>query len=206
MTDSLVRTYVLDTSVLLSDPWACTRFAEHEVVVPLVVISELEGQAASSRARLVRPAGAAHVRRSAAGTRPAGSAHSRRRRRAARCTSSSTTAIPTVLPAGFRTDSNDSRILTCRRQPRRRGQASHVGQQGHSAAGQGRCGRAGRRRVPRPGRRHLRLDRDGRDRGRPPRRSTRCSPTARSTSRRPGTCPATPEFGCSAAPRTRWAG
>ena len=28
-----IRTYVLDTSVLLSDPWACTRFAEHEVVV-----------------------------------------------------------------------------------------------------------------------------------------------------------------------------
>ncbi len=34
----------LDTSVLLSDPWACTRFAEHEVVVPLVVISELEAK------------------------------------------------------------------------------------------------------------------------------------------------------------------
>lgn len=39
-----VRTYVLDTSVLLSDPWACTRFAEHHVVVPLVVISELEAK------------------------------------------------------------------------------------------------------------------------------------------------------------------
>ena len=46
MTDphSPIRTYVLDTSVLLSDPWACTRFAEHEVVVPLVVISELEAK------------------------------------------------------------------------------------------------------------------------------------------------------------------
>ena len=46
MTDphSPIRTYVLDTSVLLSDPWACTRFAEHEVIVPLVVISELEGK------------------------------------------------------------------------------------------------------------------------------------------------------------------
>ena len=44
VTDSPVRTYVLDTSVLLSDPWACTRFAEHEVVVPLVVISELEAK------------------------------------------------------------------------------------------------------------------------------------------------------------------
>ena len=42
MTD--LRTYVLDTSVLLSDPWAATRFAEHEVVVPLVVISELEAK------------------------------------------------------------------------------------------------------------------------------------------------------------------
>jgi PhoH-like ATPase len=37
-------TYVLDTSVLLSDPGALARFAEHEVVLPLVVISELEGK------------------------------------------------------------------------------------------------------------------------------------------------------------------
>ena len=44
VTDSSIRTYVLDTSVMLSDPWACTRFAEHEVVVPLVVISELEAK------------------------------------------------------------------------------------------------------------------------------------------------------------------
>ncbi|HET6952879.1 MAG TPA: PhoH family protein [Acidimicrobiales bacterium] len=38
------RTYVLDTSVLLSDPWALQRFAEHEVVVPLAVVTELEGK------------------------------------------------------------------------------------------------------------------------------------------------------------------
>jgi PhoH-like ATPase len=38
------RTYVIDTSVLLSDPYALTRFAEHEVVLPVVVISELEGK------------------------------------------------------------------------------------------------------------------------------------------------------------------
>jgi PhoH-like ATPase len=38
------RTYVLDTSVLLADPGAMTRFAEHEVVLPIVVISELEGK------------------------------------------------------------------------------------------------------------------------------------------------------------------
>ncbi len=36
--------YVLDTSVLLSDPAAFRRFAEHEVVLPLVVITELEGK------------------------------------------------------------------------------------------------------------------------------------------------------------------
>ena len=38
------RTYVLDTSVLLSDPRAFTRFAEHEVVLPVVVVTELEGK------------------------------------------------------------------------------------------------------------------------------------------------------------------
>ena len=36
------RTYVLDTSVLLSDPRAISRFAEHAVVIPVVVITELE--------------------------------------------------------------------------------------------------------------------------------------------------------------------
>ncbi|WP_290474828.1 PhoH family protein [Leifsonia sp. 71-9] len=38
------RTYVLDTSVLLSDPKAIHRFAEHSVVIPVVVVSELEGK------------------------------------------------------------------------------------------------------------------------------------------------------------------
>jgi PhoH-like ATPase len=38
------RTYVLDTSVLLSDPKAIFRFAEHSVVIPVVVVSELEGK------------------------------------------------------------------------------------------------------------------------------------------------------------------
>ncbi|MEI6620493.1 MAG: PhoH family protein [Actinomycetes bacterium] len=36
------RTYVLDTSVLLSDPNAIRGFAEHSVIVPVVVIRELE--------------------------------------------------------------------------------------------------------------------------------------------------------------------
>ena len=39
-----VKTYVLDTSVLLSDPRALFRFAEHDVVLPIVVITELEGK------------------------------------------------------------------------------------------------------------------------------------------------------------------
>ncbi len=38
------RTFVVDTSVLLSDPLALLRFGEHEVVVPVVVISELEAK------------------------------------------------------------------------------------------------------------------------------------------------------------------
>jgi PhoH-like ATPase len=39
-----VRTFVLDTSVLLADPGALRRFAEHEVVLPVVVITELEAK------------------------------------------------------------------------------------------------------------------------------------------------------------------
>ena len=38
------RTFVLDTSVLLSDPNALFRFDEHEVVLPIVVITELEAK------------------------------------------------------------------------------------------------------------------------------------------------------------------
>lgn len=38
------RTYVLDTSVLLADPLAINRFAEHEVVLPIVVVTELESK------------------------------------------------------------------------------------------------------------------------------------------------------------------
>ncbi len=38
------RTYVLDTSVLLSDPRALFRFAEHAVVIPVIVITELESK------------------------------------------------------------------------------------------------------------------------------------------------------------------
>ena len=53
------RTYVLDTSVLLSDPQAITRFDEHEVVLPLVVVTELEAK------RTHPELGYLHVRRCA---------------------------------------------------------------------------------------------------------------------------------------------
>ena len=43
-TTSARRTYVLDTSVLLADPGSLMRFHEHEVVIPVVVITELEGK------------------------------------------------------------------------------------------------------------------------------------------------------------------
>lgn len=42
--DAPRRTFVLDTSVLLSDPHALLRFDEHEVVIPVVVVTELEAK------------------------------------------------------------------------------------------------------------------------------------------------------------------
>ena len=41
---SRLRTYVLDTSVLLADPLALVRFDEHAVVLPIVVLIELEAK------------------------------------------------------------------------------------------------------------------------------------------------------------------
>jgi PhoH-like ATPase len=43
-TITATKTFVLDTSVLLADPGALRRFGEHEVVLPVVVITELEGK------------------------------------------------------------------------------------------------------------------------------------------------------------------
>jgi PhoH-like ATPase len=104
--------YVLDTSVLLSDPWSLTRFDEHQVVLPLVVISELEGKRhhpelgwfARAALRQLDELRIKHGRLDApvpigdaGGTLHVELNHS----------------DPMVLPAGFRTDSNDSRILAC---------------------------------------------------------------------------------------------
>ncbi|SFW65419.1 PhoH family protein [Amycolatopsis australiensis] len=110
--ESQRSTFVLDTSVLLSDPWAVTRFAEHAVVLPLVVISELEakrhhpelGWFARESLRMLDDLRRQYGRLDAplpigdhGGTLQVELNHS----------------DPTVLPVGFRTDSNDHRILAC---------------------------------------------------------------------------------------------
>jgi PhoH-like ATPase len=106
------RCYVLDTSVLLSDPWAITRFDEHDVVLPLVVISELEGKRhhpelgwfAREALRLLDDL---RIRYGRLDTPvPIGEGGG-----TVRVELNHTD--PEVLPSGFRTDSNDSRILAC---------------------------------------------------------------------------------------------
>lgn len=113
MTESRsVRTYVLDTSVLLSDPWAVTRFAEHEVVLPLVVISELEGKRHHHELGWF-------ARESLRMLDDLRIEHGRLDRPVPIGTEDGTLQVelnhtdPAVLPVGFRSDSNDSRILAC---------------------------------------------------------------------------------------------
>ncbi|MFI5777994.1 PhoH family protein [Nocardia sp. NPDC051570] len=107
-----LKTFVIDTSVLLSDPWAVTRFGENHVVLPLVVISELEakrhhhelGWFAREALRMLDDLRVAHGRLderipigTVGGTLQVELNHT----------------DPNVLPVGFRTDTNDSRILAC---------------------------------------------------------------------------------------------
>ena len=101
---------MLDTSVLLADPSAILRFAEHDVVLPLVVVSELEGKRhhpeigvfARQALRILDDLRVKHGRldlplavNDVGGT--------------VRVELNHTDAA--VLPPGFRTDANDSRIL-----------------------------------------------------------------------------------------------
>ena len=105
-----LRTFVLDTSVLLSDPGAMGRFAEHEVVLPLVVISELEakrnhpelGWFARQTLRVLDELRITHGRLDA--PVPIGEDGGMLHVELNHSDLSS-------LPAGFRADSNDSRIL-----------------------------------------------------------------------------------------------
>ena len=103
------RTFVLDTSVLLSDPRAMLRFAEHEVVLPVVVVTELEakrhhpelGYFARQALRLLDDLRIEHGRLDAplqldgGGTLRVELNHT----------------DPLALPAGFRLGDNDTRIL-----------------------------------------------------------------------------------------------
>jgi PhoH-like ATPase len=104
------RTFVLDTSVLLSDPAAVRRFHEHDVVLPVVVITELEGKRhhpelgyfARSALRVLDELRLIHGRLDAA---------------VAVGDSGGTLRVELnhtdveALPAGFRLGDNDSRIL-----------------------------------------------------------------------------------------------
>ncbi len=104
------RTYVLDTSVLLSDPRAILRFAEHSVILPVVVVTELEGKRhhpelgyfARSALRMLDDLRVQHGRLDEAV--PVGSLGGTLRVELNH-------VDPTVLPAGFRLGDNDTRIL-----------------------------------------------------------------------------------------------
>ncbi|WP_066586934.1 PhoH family protein [Cellulomonas timonensis] len=104
------RTHVLDTSVLLADPQAIQRFAEHDVVLPVVVVTELEGKRhhaelgyfARTALRMLDDLRVAHGRLDVpiplgrlGGTLRVELNHT----------------DPSALPAGFRLGDNDSRIL-----------------------------------------------------------------------------------------------
>jgi PhoH-like ATPase len=105
------RTYVLDTSVLLSDPRALFRFAEHAVVLPVVVITELEakrndpeiGFFARKALRILDDLRVEHERLDF--PIPVGDGGSLR----VELNHSSLS----VLPSGLQLNDNDSRILAC---------------------------------------------------------------------------------------------
>ncbi|MBE3011511.1 PhoH family protein [Microbispora sp. NEAU-D428] len=106
---STSRTYVLDTSVLLADPAAMSRFAEHEVVVPIVVITELEakrhhpelGYFAREALRFLDDLRVRYGRLDE--PMPIGDGNIR---------VELNHSDPSCLPAGFRLGDNDTRILT----------------------------------------------------------------------------------------------
>jgi PhoH-like ATPase len=108
------RTYVLDTSVLLSDPSALLRFDEHEVVLPVVVVTELEekrahpelGYFARQALRMLDDLRVSHGRLDE--PIPVGADGG-----TLRVELNHTDGA--VLPAGFRVGDNDSRILAVAR-------------------------------------------------------------------------------------------
>ena len=107
--DTATKTYVLDTSVLLSDPRAVLRFEEHHVVLPVVVITELEakrhhpelGYYARECLRLLDDMRVTHGRLDH--PVPVGNGGTLR--------VELNHTDPSALPAGFRLGDNDSRTL-----------------------------------------------------------------------------------------------
>lgn len=105
------RSYVLDTSVLLSDPRALFRFAEHAVILPVVVITELEakrndpeiGYFARQALRILDELRVQHERLDF--PIPVGEGGSLR--------VELNHSNPAVLPSGLQLGDNDSRILAC---------------------------------------------------------------------------------------------
>ena len=105
-----LRSYVIDTSVLLSDPNALLHFAEHQVIVPLVVVTELEakrhhpelGFFARKALRFLDDVRASYGRldQPVAINDAGGRLHVELNH-----------TDPGVLPVGFRLGDNDSRIL-----------------------------------------------------------------------------------------------
>ncbi|MCM3696188.1 PhoH family protein [Microbacterium oleivorans] len=112
---------MLDTSVLLSDPRALFRFAEHSVVLPVVVVTELErkrhdpeiGYFARQALRHLDELRVEHGRLDF--PVPVGADGTLR--------VELTNTDPTVLPAGMRLGDNDTRILSV---------AMHLSQEGQS--------------------------------------------------------------------------
>jgi PhoH-like ATPase len=106
-----IRTFVLDTSVLLADPAALRRFDEHDIVLPVVVITELEGKRAHPELGYFARSALRYLDELRV-------LHGRLDRPVSIGPSGGTLRVelnhtdPTVLPAGFRLGDNDTRILS----------------------------------------------------------------------------------------------
>ena len=186
------------------NPKAVTRFDEHSVILPLVVISELEGKRHHHElgwfarealrhlddlrleyGRLDEPIPIGEC----GGTLQVELNHT----------------DPRVLPSGFRTDDNDSRILACALNLRAEGRdVTLVTKDTPLRVKAGAVGLAADEYHAQDvvvsgwtGMTELEVTR---------RRSTRSSTKASSTSTRHATCRATPASGCSADGRAHWAG
>ncbi|HSS67204.1 MAG TPA: PhoH family protein [Nocardioidaceae bacterium] len=105
-----IRTFVLDTSVLLADPAALRRFDEHHIVLPVVVITELEGKRAHPELGYFARSALRYLDELRI-------QHGRLDRPVSIGTAGGTLRVelnhtdPSVLPAGFRLGDNDTRIL-----------------------------------------------------------------------------------------------